>query len=109
MSNKIIEATDATLSTVLKEHAGKHVLVDFWAPWCGPCKMLAPVLSTLADSRDDVVVVKVDVEENKESAAKYSIRSIPALILFKDGEELTTRLGAANLQVLNTWVESNME
>lgn len=109
MSDKIIEATDATLSTVLKSHQGKHVIVDFWAPWCGPCKMLAPVLDTLAESRDDIVVVKVDVEENKEVSAQYGIRSIPALILFKDGEELATRLGAANLNVLTTWVESNME
>lgn len=108
MNEKIINATDETLSKVLTEQKGKHVLVDFWAEWCGPCKMLSPVLDEISN-REDIVIVKVDVEANKEIASQYGIRSIPALILFKDGEELATRLGASSTAALNSWIDSNMD
>lgn len=109
MSENIINATDATLESVLVSQEGKYVLVDFWAPWCGPCKNLSPILEDIAQSRGDIVIVKVDVEENKEISSKYGIRSIPALILFKNGEELATRLGASNKAALNAWIDMNME
>lgn len=109
MSEKIIHATDDTLGRLLTEQSGKHVLVDFWAEWCGPCKMLAPVLEEISNKRDDLVIIKVDVEASKEVSAQYGVRSIPTLILFKDGEELATRLGASSAPALNSWIDSNID
>ncbi|WP_042345461.1 thioredoxin [Bacillus massiliigorillae] len=80
----IVNATDQTFSN---ETSQGLVLADFWAPWCGPCKMIAPVLEELDGELSDAVkIVKVDVDENQETAGKYGVMSIPTLILLKDGE-----------------------
>nr|WP_295972763.1 thioredoxin [uncultured Bacillus sp.] len=80
----IVHATDATFAA---ETGSGLVLVDFWAPWCGPCKMIAPVLEDLdSEIGDKMKIVKVDVDENQESAAKFGVMSIPTLIVLKDGE-----------------------
>ncbi|MGM9927818.1 MAG: thioredoxin [Bacillus sp. (in: firmicutes)] len=87
----IINATDQTFST---ETTQGLVLVDFWAPWCGPCKMIAPVLEELdAEMSDTVKVVKVDVDENQETAGNFGVMSIPTLILLKDGEVVDKVVG----------------
>jgi thioredoxin 1 len=70
------------------------VLVDFWAPWCGPCRIIAPHLEELDNERDDLTVVKMNVDENPETAAKYGIMSIPTLILFKNGQVAKQVVGA---------------
>ncbi|WP_203361549.1 thioredoxin [Bacillus sp. REN10] len=87
----IVNATDQTFST---ETENGLVLVDFWAPWCGPCKMIAPVLEELdAELSGTAKVVKVDVDDNQETAAKFGVMSIPTLILFKDGQPVDKVIG----------------
>ncbi len=87
----IQHATDQTFDSLTKSGV---VLVDFWAPWCGPCRMIAPVLEELdAELGDKVSIVKIDVDENQESAAKFGVMSIPTLIIFKDGEVIDKVIG----------------
>jgi thioredoxin 1 len=85
------------------------VLVDFWAEWCGPCKMIGPVLEELArDMQGKVTIGKVNVDENPASAGNYGVRSIPTLMLFKDGKLVSTKVGALPKQALQTWVQENL-
>ena len=87
----IVHGTDQNFSQEISEGL---VLVDFWATWCGPCKMIAPVLEELdAEMSDKVKIVKVDVDENQETAGKYGIMSIPTLLLMKDGETVDKVVG----------------
>ncbi|WP_116963114.1 thioredoxin [Fastidiosibacter lacustris] len=73
----------------------RPVLVDFWAPWCGPCKMIAPVLDQIAEHYGDKLkVVKINVDDNQEVPAKFGVRGIPTLMVFKDGENVETKVGA---------------
>jgi len=87
------EVTDNNFQAEVLE-ADKPVLVDFWAPWCGPCRIIAPHLEELDNERDDLTVVKMNVDENPETAAKYGIMSIPTLILFKNGQVAKQVVGA---------------
>ena len=73
---------------------GKTVLVDFWATWCGPCRMIAPVLEEVAKERPDVTVCKVDVDEERELALEYGVSSIPTLVVFRDGKVVNQSIGA---------------
>lgn len=87
----LLKATDANFDEQIKEGVS---LVDFWAPWCGPCKMIAPVLEDLAkDVEGKANIVKLDVDENQATAAKYEVMSIPTLIVFKDGEAVDKVIG----------------
>jgi len=93
VAGAINEVTDINFAAEVLE-ASQAVLVDFWAPWCGPCRIVAPHLEELNSERDDLTVVKLNVDENPETAAKYGIMSIPTLILFKNGQVAKQVVGA---------------
>jgi thioredoxin 1 len=98
---KVSDSTFA--SEVLK--ATSPVVVDFWAEWCGPCRMIAPALEEIAGSLGDKVkIVKLNVDENPQTAAKYGIQSIPTLMIFKNGQEASRQIGAAPRQKLEHWI-----
>ena len=85
------------------------VLVDFWAEWCGPCKSLGPILEEISnDLKDQLKVVKVNLDENQDLAMKYSIRSIPTLLLFKEGELIDTKVGLLPKSDLVEWLDSKI-
>ena len=89
----------------LKEMTDKLTLVDFFATWCGPCKMIAPNLEDLANNNPDIDVLKIDVDEAEELAASFGINSIPTLILFKDRKPIEKALGYKDLDSLQKWIE----
>ena len=100
----IVHVTDATFEDEVL-NSDVPVLVDYWAEWCGPCKMIAPVLEEVADGYDGKVkVCKVDVDNNKESAAKYGVRGIPTLMVFKGGDAAATKVGALSKTQLEEFV-----
>ncbi|MEM4554545.1 MAG: thioredoxin [Candidatus Anstonellaceae archaeon] len=92
-----------------KETKSGVVLVDFWAPWCGPCRMVAPVLEALAAEMKEVKFGKVNVDEQPELAESFGISSIPTLVLFKDGKIVASRVGAATKENLKGWILSNLK
>lgn len=87
--------------------SGKTVLVDFFATWCGPCRMMHPVLEELESSRGTTTIAQVDVDESPNVAKEYGVMSIPTLILFKDGREVSKKIGFVPLEELNKWMSEN--
>ena len=108
MSEHVKHVTDASFDAdVLK--SGTPVLVDYWAEWCGPCKMIAPILDEVAkDYAGRVTVAKLDVDANPGTPAKYGIRGIPTLILFKNGVAAAQKVGAMAKGQLTSFIESNI-
>ena len=99
---------DGELAKIL-ENESKPVVVDFWAEWCGPCRMLSPVLEELsAEMSDSVRIVKMNVYECAETASQYNIRSIPTLILFKGGENKAVMTGFKSKEDLKSWIEPHL-
>ncbi len=108
MSDKIIHISDQTFEeTILK--SDKPVLVDFWAEWCGPCKMIAPILDEIAEEyADRIRIAKLNIDENPATPPKYGIRGIPTLMLFKDGNVEATKVGAVSKSQLTAFIDSNL-
>ncbi len=85
------------------------VLIDFWADWCGPCRMLSPVLEQLSeDMKDKIKIVKMNIDENPETPSKFGVRSIPTMMLFKDGNQIATKVGALPKNAIKDWINSVM-
>ncbi|MCX8959022.1 thioredoxin TrxA [Erwinia psidii] len=108
-SDKIVHLTDDSFEIdVLKAEA--LTLVDFWAEWCGPCKMIAPILSEVAEEYDGrLTIAKLNIDENPGTAPKYGIRGIPTLLLFKNGEVVATKVGALSKGQLKEFINANLE
>ena len=105
MSNNTVAVTDETFETDVLRAAGP-VLVDFWAEWCGPCRMVAPALEELGkEYAGRLTVAKVNVDENPVTPNQYSVRGIPTMILFKNGKPAATQVGALPKSRLKEWVE----
>ena len=108
MSDQIVHVSDATFDAeVLKSDI--PVLVDFWAEWCGPCKMIAPILTEIAtEYHGKVKVAKLNIDENPQTPPKYGIRGIPTLMLFKDGNVEATKVGALSKSQLTAFIDTNL-
>jgi thioredoxin 1 len=108
VSENIVHTSDGDFENDVL-NAGKPALVDFWAEWCGPCKAIAPLLDEAADENvDRLTVVKLNVDENPNTAQKFGIRSIPTLILFKDGAVQAQKLGLMSKTQLNEFLDTNL-
>ena len=93
MTGKLTDVTDETFQSDVLESEGP-VLVDFWAPWCGPCRVVHPILEEIDEERDDLKIVSINTDENQQTTARYEVLSIPTLILFKNGEIAKKVIGA---------------
>ena len=94
-------------ANVLK--SGKPVVVDFWAEWCGPCKMIGPGLEELSDEMgEQVTIAKLNIDDHPDTPAKYGVRGIPTMILFKDGEVVDTKVGASPKAAIKQWIEAGL-
>ena len=107
MAGNVIELTDETFDSTIQN--GKPVLVDFWAPWCGPCKMMAPIIEQVANEyADKATVCKVNTDEHRQAAIQFAINAIPTLILFKSGEMVKKWVGMTQKSVILAAIDEQL-
>ncbi|WP_423906357.1 thioredoxin TrxA [Candidatus Spongiihabitans sp.] len=108
MSNNIVHVSDQSFKEEVLKSDGP-VLIDYWAEWCGPCKMIAPILEQLADEYGEKIkIAKLNIDDNPETPPKYGIRGIPTLMLFKNGNVEATKVGAVSKSQLIDFIDSNV-
>ncbi len=108
MSDNIVYLTDESFQNEVLE-SSEPVLVDYWAEWCGPCKMIAPILNEIAaEYQGKIKVAKLNIDENPQTPPKYGIRGIPTLMLFKDGNVEATKVGALSKSQLTAFIDTNL-
>ena len=106
--SKPIELTDENLEETLSS-SSVPVLVDYWAEWCGPCKMIGPILEEISDEMiNEVIVAKHNIDEEPNTPTKYGVRGIPTMLLFKDGELKSTKVGATPKSDIVSWIKENI-
>ena len=104
---KTLEITDKNFNDIISKN--KTVLVDFWAEWCGPCRIIGPVIEELANEYEGKAIIgKLDVDSNQESSVKYGVRSIPTILTFKDGEIIDRQVGAVPKKTLTNVIDSQL-
>jgi thioredoxin 1 len=107
VTGKLPDVTDGTFQAEVLE-SEQPVLVDFWAPWCGPCRVVHPILEEISAEREDLTIVSINVDDNQETAARFEVLSIPTLILFKDGSEAKRVIGALPKKRLEAELEPSL-
>ena len=108
MSEQIVHLSDDSFETEVLQ-SGVPVLVDYWAEWCGPCKMIAPVLDEIAEEyAGRIKLAKLNIDDNPNTPPRYGIRGIPTLMIFKDGEVEATKVGAVSKSQLTAFIDSNL-
>ena len=101
-----VKSTDETFESLVKEN--KILLTDFWAPWCGPCTQIAPTLEEISNEMKDVVVAKHNIDDEPNTPTKFGVRGIPTMLLFKDGQLISQKIGATTKSNIVSWIKENI-
>ena len=101
-----IKSTDENFDNLIKEN--KICLIDFWASWCGPCVQVAPILEEISNEMKDIAVIKHNIDDEPNSPTRFGVRGIPTMLLFKDGELASTKVGATPKSDIVSWIKSNI-
>tara|TARA_B100000686_G_scaffold341558_1_gene419129 strand:+ start:243 stop:557 length:315 start_codon:yes stop_codon:yes gene_type:complete len=101
-----VKSTDETFESLVKEN--KILLTDFWAPWCGPCTQIAPTLEEISNEMKDVVVAKHNIDDEPNTPTKFGVRGIPTMLLFKDGQLASQKIGATTKSNIVSWIKENI-